>query len=105
MRRPLLSTVLIVTAASGCALVQPVEFPDVIYQCEDGSRFRAVMTPTRATVVLPNGRRYEMTGTMRQDYARFSNGTVTLTGGRYGVVLDTPERLYRRCWLAENAAE
>jgi hypothetical protein len=102
MPRPLLSALLIATAAAGCAMINPPEFPDVIYQCEDGSRFRAMMTPTRATVVLPNGRRYEMTGTMREDYARYSNGTVTLTGGRAGMVLDTPERLYRRCWLTES---
>jgi hypothetical protein len=99
MPRLVFTALLIATAASGCAMINPPEFPDVIYQCEDGSRFRALMTPTRATVILPSGRRYEMTGTMREDYARYSNGTVTLTGGRAGMVLDTPERLYRRCWL------
>jgi hypothetical protein len=101
LSRPLLTALLAATASTGCAKWNPPEFPDVIYQCEDGARFRAVMTPTRATVVLPNGRRYELTGTMREDYARYTNGTVTLTGGRGGAALDTPERLYRRCWLID----
>lgn len=102
MPRLVLPALAAALGASGCAMLNPPSFPDVIYQCEDGARFRAVMTPTRATVVLPSGRRYELTGTMRSDYARYSNGQVTLTAGRTGAHLQTPERLYRRCWLVEE---
>jgi hypothetical protein len=92
--------------SAGCMYAQgeePPSFPDVVYQCEDGRRFRAVMTPSRATIILTNGRRYELTGTLRSDVAYFRSNLASFYAGRWGAQLRTREEFYRDCWAAENA--
>lgn len=98
---------LLACTLAACALSDPPPFPDVEYQCEDGARFRVMMTPTQATVILPGNRRYYMQGTMRRDYARYADyrSRAEFYAGREGAFLWTPERNYRDCWLVEQHAD
>lgn len=98
---------LLLTLSTGCIYGagggEPPSFPDVVYQCEDGRRFRAIMTPSRATIILTNGRRYEMAGTLRRDYASFRSNQASFYAGRWGASLRTREEYYRDCWAADQA--
>jgi hypothetical protein len=97
---------LLLTLSAGCIYAsgadEPPSFPDVVYQCEDGRRFRAIMTPSRATIILTNGRRYELSGTLRRDYASFRSNQAIFYAGRWGASLRTREDYYRDCWAAEE---
>ena len=101
--RLLLAASVAVAGLSGCATNQnTVTFPDVVYQCEDGRWFRAIMNPTTATIVLPDGRRFFLGGRLAGGTASYRSRDVQFYAGRRGAFLRTPvDRPFRDCWLAE----
>jgi hypothetical protein len=104
LRIVLLAAPLLCALSAGCAtLGPPVDgYPEVVYQCEDGRWFQATMTPSRATVRLSNGRRYQLSGHGEVDRASYTDGRVRFYAGRQGAVLVTPQERYSRCWLTET---
>lgn len=103
MRIPLLIAPAALAITAGCASMgHAVQgYPEVAYQCEDGRWFAAVLTPSRAMVRLPNGRRYHLTGQGDADRAAYSDGRVRLAARRGAAVLVTPQERYDRCWMTD----
>lgn len=85
----------VVVVAAGCASLGGARFQEATYLCEGGRSFRAEVTPTRATVWLPNGRIYHLQATDRVDL--YTDGRVLLDADRTHARLTTPEALYTFC--------
>jgi hypothetical protein len=93
MRRDL--RILLPVLAAACASAGGARFAEATYVCDGGRSFRAEVTPSRATVRLPNGRVYQLQRAELPDH--YTDGRVNLVADRRYARLVTPEALYSFC--------
>ena len=84
-------------ATAGCASAGGARFAEARYVCEGGRSFTAEITPTRATVKLPEGRTYQLQRTQRMGADHYTDGRVNFFADRRAARLVTPEAFYSYC--------